>query len=258
MPIETFGGGDPVLSLNDTQQVTFAVMVNIEMRSEDRELTVPRPLYEYPLLKRLYKSLGGSAKIDPMWLISKNGAEAKSAPRHVELSRDMLRTESARLMREFRRPLQQGGWHSFYKDIYGEGNAGFYAAVGKLAKGYIALKQQAVAQKRLIQQEEWEALANSVEPKSADIDTIDMLEIDKIPTSDEEGMVTGDVVDPIADIQDGLVNKGWDPEIALAVVTQHAAGRCDASSLGNIPQISHKVAEIKRLFDDYRELAKAK
>lgn len=257
MALETFGGGEAVITATDSQTVSYAIMVNVEMKSEDRELTVPRPLYEYPLLKRLYQSRGGMARIDPLWLIRKNGSDA--VDRHVPITRATLRAEAARLQREFRLPMQSGGWRSIFKEIYGEGTTStFYKAVSDLVRGYKLMKAKAIAESRQISVEEWEALARSVEPQTPDMDIVDSMKLDAIEAPaglslpGEEPV--GDVEDPLADLQDALISKGWSADIALAVVTQHASNRITAQSLNSIPEVGSKPAMIQKLLDDYRQL----
>lgn len=261
MAIETFGGGEAIVTLTDAQTATYAIMVNVEMKSEDRELTVPRPLYEYPLLKRLYQARGGSAKIDPMWLVRKNGDDA--IDHHIPLSRSTLRAEAARLAREFRMPMQSGGYKSFFKDVYGEGTTStFYKAVSDLARGYAELKKKAIAEKRQISVEEWEALARAVEPQMPDFDVVDNMnlegiEMPKTQAEAAEPLPEGEeIADPLADIQNGLIDKGFSAEIALAIVTQHGNGRVTPQTLNTIPELSSKPAMIQQAYDAYKELAK--
>lgn len=259
MGIETFGGGESVVTETDSQNVTYAIMVNIEMKSEDRELCVPRPLYEYPLLKRLYKTRGGIAKIDPLWLVRKNGEDA--IEHHVPLSRATLRAESARLAREFRLPMQSGGWYSIFEEVYGKGTTStFYKSVSDLARGYADARKKALAEKRSMSIEEWEDLAKIVEPQLPDFDVVDSMKLDGVEmpqTSTSLAEEAPDIEDPLADLQDGLIAKGWSAEVALAVVTQHGAGKVSQQSINTISEMNAKPTTVQRLYDDYRELIKS-
>jgi hypothetical protein len=260
--ILTFGGGDEATSMADDSRIGFAVMCNIELRTEEREQSVCRPLYEYALNKRMYELRGGSAKLNADWLVDKvSGKDAY--PRTVDLTRHVLRKEQERLQSAFRIMRANGQTRSLFDEVFGIGSANRFADVVRdQAKAYraLALTYQQLntklpnGKKRKPTLEEWQAIADLSLPPSAGVDRIEVIE----PLDDEvEGLApVVDDVDPSMDLQNFLTEREVAPEIAAAIAQAYAKDKkVTKGALNRIPALLHKpqlVAELMTLVRQWK------
>ena len=56
------GGGQKEISEDDLKARTMTFRVNIECKTDEKEVTATVPIYEHPLLSARYRSLGGEAR----------------------------------------------------------------------------------------------------------------------------------------------------------------------------------------------------
>ena len=254
-------GVDPVLAPTEAQTVGFAVMCNLELRTDEREILIARPLYEWPLMKRMYQARGGSAKIDNSWLVNpRTGNDAY--PRTVPLSRHTLRQEMARLQSAFRLPSSKGEPRKLFDEVYGVGSLNRFAeCVASQAKAY----KKMVAEFKTINAErkaktldpltpsieDWMKIANIAEPLQQGVDELEIVALDDTVVDGLSPVV--DDKDPAAELQSELVELGVSPEVAMAVAELHAQGRVGAETLKQVPALVGKKEEIRGALVAYQK-----
>lgn len=242
-------GVDENLTLVDKEIVTFAVMVNMECKIDDREVTVARPAYEYSLLKKRYEIRGGTVNVLPNWLYHpKTGAECH--PRKVPLSRKTLLEELKRCQSSFKM-RGQGGELSHFDWAFGKGvECRFVKVVNTQAKAYKMLEAKCVAEKRHPTHEELLDICQmSMPPVEGEID-IEKIEFD--PATLSVGMTVSDAEDPAIELASVLVEKGHTPEVANEVARLHTADKVTAGTLGMFVELAQKPEAIRKVLSDYK------
>ena len=249
-------GVDPTINEKDAKQVAFAVMATISHYTDDRgDIRTPRPLYEYPLLRRRYQKRGGDAKIVDDWLYHPKKPGVSLHPRTVPLTRLMLAQEMERLQKTFA-DLTPHGRESMFDKVYGIGvNNRFKQVVLDQAKAWNRLmaKIQAEGKPRSITQEELQAIGDIAEPANETVVDTDVVEAVQEPSAT---VGIDDTPDPIDALQNYLVGEGVDPSVALGVVKLHAEGEVSARKLDQIPELSKKALQINdtlRLYEKWKK-----
>lgn len=257
-------GVDPVLAPTEQQIVAFAVMCNIVASTDGREVVTARPLYEFPLLRRMYQARGGDAKLDSTWLNHpKTGVDVLA--RTVPLDRHTLRQEMARCQASFRLPRANGEPRKLFDEVYGVGATNrFVEAVKAQAKAYKALVAKykdlnAKREKTLMPLtptlEEWQTIAALAEPPATSVDSLEALEaLEAVPDSKVEGFTpVSDEKDPAAELLGHLMEAGLAPEVAEAVAGLHAAGKVSVDSLRGVPALIGKKDAIRDALTLYQK-----
>jgi len=249
-------GVDPVLAPSENQVVAFAVMCNVVCSTDGREVITSRPLYEFPLLKRMYQARGGDAKIEAAWLVNpRTGSDALA--RTVPLTRHTLRMEMGRCQAAFRLPRPNGEPRKLFDEVYGIGATNrFVEAVKAQAKAYKALVAKYAAANAarpkhslpaLPTADEWLAIAALAEPPATAVDALEALEaLEAVPDTQVEGFT------PIDDSKDGatelmvfLTAANMAPDAAQAIATLHADNRVSIDTLRSHPAFNGKKDAIR-------------
>ena len=254
-------GVDPVLAPTEAQVVGYAIMCNIELRTDERELVVARPLYEWPLLKRMYQARGGSAKIDNSWLVNpKSGNDAYA--RTVPLTRHTLRQEMARLQSAFRLPSSKGEPRKLFDEVYGVGSLNRFAeVVASQAKAY----KKVVAELKVLNAErknkclgpeslrleDWTKIASIGDPVQQGVDHLEIVTMEDTEVDGLSPVV--DDIDPSIGLQLELTEMGVSPDVAMAIADLHVKGRVAVETLKQVPTLVGKKEEIRGAMVAYQK-----
>jgi hypothetical protein len=230
----------------------FAVMANINVTTEDRgTLTVPRPLYEWPLIRMTYQARGGSADVDPKWLYHP-ASKKPTTKREIDLTRSTIRLEMSRLQKSYTR-LTAGGNYSLFDKVFGTGiNNRFVKVVAAQSLAWKALDKKMKAEtpvRYAPTADELLAIADLANPVlEGEPDIVRIL-----PNEDTgAGPAVIDMSeDPTVLLQNYLVDKNIDPTIAMDVARLHGEGRVARKEIEQIPSLHGKQTEISELFRLY-------
>jgi hypothetical protein len=245
------GGGQKEIEAGDLVNRTFSVKVNVECKTDDREVTACVPLYEVPLLQKRYSKVGGEARVTAEWL----PAKAKH-PRVIPLSLDNLRDEITRLRTEYRSAKADGKNSYLFDEIYGqEGNPirGFYAVINKQVKAWRELEKRVIGGERMMA-EDLQAIVNIATPK-VDFEAPDQIDnlVEAAVGDDSAPVIDGppeedQVIDPLADLQDMLTEKGVDTDVVMEVCKLVGDNqKLTMGTLDTIPSLHGKKSEIREV-----------
>lgn len=250
----TFGVEKPISEV-DAQFIAGAVMCSITCSTNERgDIATSKPLYEFPLLKRLYARRGGVATISDAWLYHPKKPGLEMTPRWIPLRRLDISTEMNRLQQAYSWVTAAGKQSDFDK-VYGVGIANrFKKAVIDQAKAYKALRPTLIAEKRGPSLDELVRIANLAEPAvegEADLEAV-MLEDVRVG-SDDLSAVVDDGNDVMTQIQNIMIEKGSKPEVALAVAALHSEGKATIDAVRLIPALVQKTQEINDTMRYYKD-----
>jgi hypothetical protein len=255
-PLWMIGGGQKEVTGDDLKKRTFTVKVNVECKTDEREVTAVVPIYEHVLLEARYKREGGEARLTSDWLPS-----AARYPRVVPLSIDNLRDEVKRLKATYRVHLQNGGVRNFFEDIYGRDGdpvKGFFDIVNKqvrawrelearVKQGYRMVAEDLVKISHLVHPDESDATIPEIEDLSDGL--IDAEAPAMIAAPDDEDTI----IDPLSDLQAFMYKKGWDSEIIMDLCKAVGDGdRINQARVNQLPSLHNKKAERQKLMTDFR------
>lgn len=251
-------GVDPVIDETQAQQIAFAVRCTIHCITDDHG-TIPaaRPLYEVPLLKRMYSRKGGEVQVSEKWLYHPKKKSQSLFEREIPLTRMGIALEMERLQKSYSY-MTQAGKQSDFDKVYGVGvNNRFKKTVIEMAKAWNRLKAKCLADDRAPTRDELEAIARLGEPEVEGEADLEVVPLDDSPAASDTPIME-DADDPIADLQNFFVEKGQDPEIALNVARLHSEGRVDVDSLKQVSILAQKTEAIKTVIRLYNEWGKAR
>lgn len=247
------GGGQKEVSQEDLEFLTTTVRVNVECKTDEKEVTATVPIYEVPLLQARYRSLGGEARLVAQWLPAK-----MKYTRIIPLSLDMLRDEVTRLEGSYVVFLQNGGKKSLFKEIYGKNGdpiKGFYRCINLQSKAWKGLNNKIRDGHRLID-EDLVAISNLALPQETferperqiDISDATMEGDDAAPDTDGS-----EIADPMADLQTWLSEKNWDSEIIMDLCRLLGDGVAVTQvNVKDLPSLHGKRGQQTRLLADFK------
>lgn len=244
-------GVDSQPTLTDQEVVTFAVMVNLECKLDDREVAVARPAYEYGCLREQYSHRGGVINVMANWLVHPK-TKQDVHPRVVPLSRDALRAEFDRCNKTFKM-MSAAGEKSYFEKCFGRGETSrFVKVVHDQAKMWKNLMVKMKAEGRQPTVEELQTICELSCPiREAEFD-LDRITFDKdlmipgVPKIEEdlgqdEGMM----------LLDYLVGKGFTPEQSGEVAKLHNEGGVNAKALGGGSEFHGKADLMRKAITEY-------
>ena len=246
------GGGQKEISEDDLKARTMTFRVNIECKTDEKEVTATVPIYEHPLLSARYRSLGGEARLTAQWLPSKS-----KFTRVVPLSLDMLRDEVTRLEGSYTVHMQNGGKKSLFKEVYGRDGdpiKGFYRVINLQVKAWNKL-QEMIRNGHRLSDEDLQAISDLAKP----VETFDapMRETDfqdaSIEDSADQEDETPSIQDPMADLQAFLTDRNWETAIIMDLCKMMGDGEgANRVNVKDLPSLHGKRAEQTRLMADFR------
>lgn len=249
------GGGQKEVNHDDLLPRTLTIRVNVECKTDEREVTATVPLYEVPLLKLRYNSEGGSARVTADWLPNK-----MRFSRLVVLTNDMLRDEIKRLEGDYRIHQANGGVRSLFKDVYGRDGdpiRGFYAVIAKHVKAWKKIEARIVGGGAKLSDEDLNDLVGMATPRT-EFDVVDAADDLRDRTLDLPDIDDGsakDILpeDPMADLQEFLGRKGYDVDIIIELCKAIGDGKDVTSGLlMQMPSMHGKKGEARKLLADHR------
>jgi len=251
-------GVDKPLSEEDAQVIAGAVRVTVLCSTNERgDIPAMIPIYEYPLLKRLYSRRGGSATISADWLYHPKKPGLEMTPRWVPMRRVDISAEMNRLQQSYSW-MTAAGKQSDFDKVYGTGiNNRFKKVVIEIAKAYKILRSKLLAENRPPSKDELDRIAAIAEPAIEGEADLDVVTLDDVQTySDDLSSVVDDGNDAMTQIQNILTEKGVKPEVALAVAKLHSDNKVTPDNLKLIPALVQKAQEIMEVQRFYREAIK--
>ena len=256
-PIFMIGGGQKEVTQDDLKHRTFTIRVNVECKTDEREVTAVVPIYEHVLLEARYMPLGGEARITADWLPSQ-----ARYPRVVPLSMDNLRDEVKRLEATYRIHLPNGNVRSLFKEVFGRDGdpiRGFYRVLNEQVRAWRALERRVLAGHKL-QADDMLKISHIAKPEASEIAPAEVSDFSDglvdsdgtlpIKGPDEEGVI-GD--DPLADLMEHLGAQGWDAEVIMDLCKALGDGdKVTQVRVNELPSIHGKKALGTKLMADYR------
>lgn len=251
MPEMLTFGVDSQPTLTDQEIVTFAVMVNLECKLDDREVAIARPAYEYGCLREQYSQRGGTINVMANWLVHPR-TKQDVHPRIVHLSRDTLRAEFDRCNKTFKM-MSAAGEKSYFEKCFGRGETSrFVKVVHDQAKMWYNLAGKLKSENRQPTVEELQAICEISCPIREGEFDLDRIVFDKdllipgVPKIDEnleqdEGMR----------LLDHLIGKGFTPEQAGEVAKLHNEGGVSAKALGGGSEFHGKADLMRKAISEY-------
>jgi hypothetical protein len=253
-PIFMIGGGNKEVTESDLAPITFTVRVNIDCKNDEREVTAVVPLYEHPLLMRMWRRTGGDAKITADWLPS-----AAKYPRVCKLSRDNLRDEIKRLSETYKVHNPNGSVTNFFEKVYGLAGdpvRGFYRVINEQVRAWHKLQDRIRSGHKMLPEDLLE-IANIAEPEAATISPDTTNDFSDVTIDDgklAEPPVEGTFADdPLDDLRTFLFEREWDPSIVMDLLKMLGDGeKVSPVKVNTLPSLHGKKSEQARLVADYR------
>lgn len=218
------GGGQAALDPGDMVPITFTVRMNVECVTDDRTSSAVIPAYEVPLMRRIYRILGGEAHLVLNWLPAK-----MNYSRVCPLNKDNLRVESRRLDSTYRIPLANGNSKKFFEDVYGVGGNAikrFHEVITAQGRFWNKLEER-MREGYKLTLDDLESLVAIANPPETQVEEIEPLEFstkavqegdEKVTESGGLDIIGDDGRDPMIDaMQAFLFKKGFSLEDVTAV-----------------------------------------
>lgn len=247
-------GVEPEISESDAEQIAFAVMAEVVCKTDDRgDIAATIPLYQLPLMKRLYQRRGGECRLTADWLYHPKRKLESRKPRTIPLSRLTISFEMERLQKRHAYMTAAGKVSDFDK-VFGAGiNNRFKKVVIDMAKAYKRIAAECERDGRRISLDDLEIIAAIGEPESEGERDLEKVSMEpEIMPSDDDGLVVTDDDDPSYDLQNYMTDKGHDPEIALNVARLHAENRVTPDALRAFPLLGSKKEALGGIMRDYK------
>lgn len=251
------GGGQKEVTQDDLKARTFSIRVNVECKTDEREVTAVVPIYEHILLEARYQPLGGEARITADWLPSQ-----ARYPRVVPLSMDNLRDEVKRLEATYRIHLPNGNVRSIFKEVYGRDGdpiRGFYRVLNDQVRAWRALERRVLAGHKM-QADDMLKISHIGKPEANEIAPVAVSDFrDGLVDSDGTLAIQAPEVDgvigedPLADLMEHLGANGWDAEVIMDLCKALGDGdKVTQVRVNELPSIHGKKSQGTKLMADYR------
>ncbi len=241
---------NPYGDYENISYLLHTVRVMVVCKSGDRgEIYDIRPIYEYPLLKKMYQLIGGTAKISPEWYPWKDGSDPKLNRRRLwRMTKEDYRMQISSMRKKYTIRLPSGERRNIFDEVYGTGGTlDFAPRVQESHKRWVT---KVIACRRAnkirlgiddITDIEWEFIAEPLFPadeKIADIPEIEVPELTDVER-DEVGGLIKNIDDPTLAF---FYKEGVDADIAIAMVELMERNECTEENLRKHGKVSGKTA----------------
>jgi len=262
------GGGQKEVSARDLSAHTRTIRVNVNVKTDDRELTAAVPLYEVVMLQWMYMPIGGSVEVSTQWLPPR-----AKYPRVCVLSLDMIRTEIKRLSENYVRHSASGKQNGFEQVFGKDGNAiaAFFKLLDRQHKAWAKLEDKAASDPNWrMSQEDIQDIVDLAKPESSELEPMKLEDFtDRMIMGDAQTAGTGKVKseeapgveefanDPAADLQEFLGKQGYDTAVIMDI-TRLVSGRekITKNLLSTLPSLHGKRSEINQLMRHFNQWLK--
>jgi hypothetical protein len=217
---------NPYAASSLEQYVLHTIRVAIRVKSSDRgEVVEIRPIYEYPLLKRLYARLGGLAEVISVWYPWRDPGETNGLHRRVwKMSKQMIYKQVEDLQKKYRFKTKTQDVDIF-SEVYGKNNVRAFA--DKIRETHAAwINEMKILRAKTptgfidLNDETYQRIANMLLPRQESIEDIDIKPVEELSLTSEEKQTFGDVSSPFESdpLFDALIVAGLEVKAANSVM----------------------------------------
>jgi hypothetical protein len=238
---------NPYGDVSMEQYILHTIRVAIRTKTSDRgEVLDIRPIYEYPLIKRLYSRIGGTAEVIATWYNWREPSDMVTHRRVWKMTKHDIYKEVEKLQKQFRMKSRAGETVDIFAEVYGKNNVkGFTDKIRETHAAWIRVmkqarkkaKEEADAQGRPVgfvdlNDEAYQKIANTLLPRQESIEDVDIVPMETL-TLDEGDSSLGALDSPfkVDPLFDALIGAGLDIKAANAVLELDAQGNLTESTL---------------------------